>query len=81
MKVHVRLFARAKDLVGADAACLDLPDDACVADLRRVLAQAHPALAGLLERSAIAVGNEFAGDDQVLSARAEIVLLPPVSGG
>jgi molybdopterin converting factor subunit 1 len=81
MKVHVRLFARAKDLVGAEDVNLALPDESRVSDLRRRLAEAHPALTGLLERSAIAVDNEFADDELVLSAGAEIALLPPVSGG
>jgi molybdopterin converting factor subunit 1 len=81
MKVHVRLFARAKDIVGADAVSLELPDGARVNDLRRRLTVDHPTLAALLERSAIAVENEFADDDVVLSPLAEIALLPPVSGG
>jgi sulfur-carrier protein len=81
MMVNVRLFARARDLVGSADVFVGLADGACVADLRRALALEHPPLAGLLERSAIAVDNEFAGDDRVLSPRAEIALLPPVSGG
>jgi molybdopterin converting factor subunit 1 len=81
MKVHVRLFARAKDLAGAEVVMLDLPDGACVGDLRRRLAAEYPALAILLERSAVAVENEFAGDDQILTGRGEVALLPPVSGG
>jgi molybdopterin converting factor subunit 1 len=81
MKVHVRLFARAKDLAGVEMVSLELPDGACVNDLRRRLSVDHPALAALLERSAIAVDNEFADNDVVLSPRAEIALLPPVSGG
>jgi molybdopterin converting factor subunit 1 len=81
MKVHVRLFARAKDLVGAETVSLELPEGAHVNDLRRKLTGDHPALAALLERSAIAVDNEFAENEVVLSAGAEIALLPPVSGG
>jgi sulfur-carrier protein len=81
MMVPVRMFARARDLAGADALRIELPEGATVADLRRQLAVACPALASLLERSALAVDNEFAGDTQVLSANAEVALLPPVSGG
>jgi molybdopterin converting factor subunit 1 len=81
MIVHVRLFARARDLAGADSVSVELPDGATVADLRRRLAADRPALAGLLERSALAVENEFADDSLPLSANAEIALLPPVSGG
>ncbi len=81
MLVHVRLFARARDLAGADLLRVELPENATVADLRRRLAADYPALSALLERSALAVENEFAADSQVLSADAEVALLPPVSGG
>jgi molybdopterin synthase catalytic subunit len=81
MKLRVRLFARARDLVRADVITLELPGGATVADLRRHLAAAYPALAGLLDRSALAVNDEFAGEAVVLAPDAEIALLPPVSGG
>jgi molybdopterin synthase catalytic subunit len=81
MIVTVRLFARARDLVGADQIKLELPMSATAADLRTQLAIRVPALAGLLERSALAVDGEFAERDQLLSANTEIALLPPVSGG
>jgi molybdopterin synthase catalytic subunit len=77
----VKLFARARDLAGTSELTLDLPEGAKVADLRKALALAHPKLTGLLERSAIAVNDDFAGDEQVLSPDAEAALLPPVSGG
>jgi molybdopterin converting factor subunit 1 len=81
MILHIRLFARARDLAGTDALRVELPDGATVADLRRRLAIDCPALMGLLERSALAVENEFAADSLILSANAEVALLPPVSGG
>jgi molybdopterin converting factor subunit 1 len=81
MIVHVSLFARARDLAGADVLRVELPDGATVADLRHRIAADCPALSSLLERSALAVANEFAADSLVLSANAEIALLPPVSGG
>jgi molybdopterin converting factor subunit 1 len=79
--VTVHLFARAKDLVGADRITVDVPDGATVADLRRRLATRYPALGGLLERSALAVNDEFADEAMTLPPRAEVALLPPVSGG
>lgn len=81
MTFRVRLFARARDLAAADAVTVELPPGATAGDLRRALAVAYPALASLLERSALAVGDDFAGDDLVLPAGTEIALLPPVSGG
>jgi molybdopterin converting factor subunit 1 len=75
------LFARARDLAGADTLTVELPAGATVGDLRKRLAEGRPALAGLLARSALAVDSEFAGDEVVLREGAEIALLPPVSGG
>ena len=81
MTVTVRLFARARDLAGADAVAVELPAGATAGNLRRALGLQHPRLAGLLERSALAVDGEFADDDRPLSGTSEVALLPPVSGG
>ena len=81
MMVSVQLFARARDLAGAATVRVELAEKATVAELKRRLAQDHPALAPLLGRSAIAVNSEFAGDAVGLQANDEVALLPPVSGG
>jgi len=79
--VTVRLFARARDLAGANFVSVDIADRASVADLRQALVHRVPALEGFLARCAVAVNEEFADDDQALPATAEVALLPPVSGG
>ncbi len=81
MKLHVRLFARARDLAGADHVAVELPAGATVADLRARLVAQYTRLAELAKRCAVAVDAEFAGDEDVLKDGAEIALLPPVSGG
>ena len=81
MTLTVRLFARAKDLAGADMVSVVLPDGATVADLRRRLAAEHPQLASLVARSAFGVNDEFGDDATALVAGARVALLPPVSGG
>jgi molybdopterin converting factor subunit 1 len=81
MKLRVHLFARAKDIVGTGSVSLDLPEGTTVGQLRQRLAEEQPALAPLLERSALAVNEEFAEDKVTLPAGAEVALLPPVSGG
>ena len=81
MTLTVRLFARARDLAGADAVSVELPAGATAADLRRRLAAQCPRLAPLLERSALAVDDEFADEAQPLRPDSAIALLPPVSGG
>jgi molybdopterin synthase catalytic subunit len=79
--IEVRLFARARDLIGADVITVDVPDGATVAELRCRLAGRYPTLASLLDRSALAINDEFADGAVVLPPGAEVALLPPVSGG
>jgi molybdopterin converting factor subunit 1 len=79
--MKVLLFARARDLAGAEAMEIDLAPGATVADLRRTLAARCPKLGPLVERSAFAVDDEIADDDTVIGPAAVIALLPPVSGG
>lgn len=77
--MKVLLFARARDLIGADR--IDVNACVSVGDLRRHLMQAYPKAAGLLEKSAFAVNDELANDAAPIPPDAEVALLPPVSGG
>ena len=77
--MKILLFARARDLIGAD--CVDLDDAASVGELRHRLMQRYPTLASLIEKSAFAVNDEFADDIAPIPPGAEVALLPPVSGG
>jgi sulfur-carrier protein len=79
--MKVLLFARLRDLAGADAIEVVVPAGATVGALRQAVAAAHPKLGGLLARCAVAVENEFVSDDTPLAADAIVALLPPVSGG
>jgi molybdopterin synthase sulfur carrier subunit len=81
MQLPVKLFARARDLAGTAELSLALPEDATVAELRRRLAEAYPALADLLRRCAVAVDDDFAADTLVLTPTSRVAILPPVSGG
>ena len=79
--VIIQLFAGARELAGAPSICLNLPDGATVADLRRALILHRPEMSALLARSRIAVDREFADDSAVVPEGAEVALIPPVSGG
>jgi len=81
MIVRVHLFARARDLVGKEALSIELAQGANVGDLKRRLSEERPELKSILQRSAVAVNEEFADDNVQLQSGAEIALLPPVSGG
>jgi len=81
VRVDVKLFALARDRAGVPSLAVDLPEPATVADLRRSLAVACPALAPLLPSLMIAVDSDYADDARAIPPGAEVAAIPPVSGG
>jgi molybdopterin converting factor subunit 1 len=79
--VYLRLFAVFRDTLGTDLIAVELPAGSTVSDLRQELFHRWPTLRNLLERSAIAINQEYASDHHVLSSGDEAALIPPVSGG
>lgn len=79
--VRVKMFAMARQLVGADHVDLELPQAATVRDLRTQLLSRFPNSAPLLRSSLIAVDTKYAAEDTPISAQNEIAVIPPVSGG
>lgn len=80
MHLSVRLFASAREAVGASAISLDLPSGATVASLVEELRSSYPLLSSLPEL-VISVNFEYASGDTRLQERDEVALIPPVSGG
>jgi molybdopterin converting factor subunit 1 len=81
MKVRVKLFAAAKELVGRNELELDLGDPATVADIRHAIEQAHPELHSILRHALWAVDAQYAGDQHAVTEYSDVALIPPVSGG
>jgi len=81
MKVTVRLFAGAKEAAGTEQIGVDLPPGATIARLREQLANDCPTLAPLLRHVIFAMDAEYANNETVIQADAEIACIPPVSGG
>jgi molybdopterin synthase catalytic subunit/molybdopterin synthase sulfur carrier subunit len=81
VNVRVRLFAVARQAAGEEAVELALPEGATVADIRRQLAAHVPLLSAMLPRMLIAVNAQYAGDETIVPANADVACIPPVSGG
>jgi MoaE-MoaD fusion protein len=80
MRVRVLFFGMLRELTGKAEDCLDLPEGGSVRD---VLAHygSMPRFNGVLNSIAVAVNQQYAGQDTVLKTSDEVALLPPVSGG
>jgi len=79
--LQIRYFALARELAGVDAEALASEHGDTVAAVRQRLAVRHPNLAALLPICRFAVGDDFARDDEPVPPAADVLVLPPASGG
>ena len=78
MTITVRYFASLRDAAGV--ACEELPTPRSLAELYDSLRQRH-AFALARERLRVAVDGAFVPWDAPVADGAEVVFIPPVSGG
>ena len=76
MTVHLRAFARYRELLGFSELDLPLPEPPSLARLLE-----DPRLAALPQNALLAVNQAFATPDTPLAEGDEVALMPPVSGG
>jgi MoaE-MoaD fusion protein len=81
LTLNVLYFAHVRERVGAPKEALTLPPGATVADAVALILSRHPDLAPLMPSLRVALDGEFVAADAPLRDRAELVLIPPVSGG
>lgn len=81
MKLRVKLFAVARELVGQPEVELELAANATVADVRREIVRRYPPLESILKHARWAVDAEFANEQDAVNSSSEVALIPPVSGG
>ena len=80
MEITILAFGIAKDIFGAGSITVQLNDGAATADLKNILEAKYPRLKQLASYM-IAVNNEYAQDENLLTATDEVAIIPPVSGG
>ena len=81
MMVRLKVFAAAKEIVGDGYVELELVELARVSDLKTALVRHVPELEALVGRSAFAIDQQYASDDDSIPESCEVAMIPPVSGG
>lgn len=81
----ILLFGITKDIIGSSTLELDTANENeleihTVGELKNYLGEQYPKL-NTLSSLAIAVNSDFAENETLVSAKDEIALIPPVSGG
>jgi molybdopterin synthase sulfur carrier subunit len=80
MIVNVLAFGIAKDIFGASGISIELTENSDVKALKILLEKRYSRLAAI-KSYMIAVNNEYATDDKLITVADEIAIIPPVSGG
>jgi len=81
MKIRMRLFASAREVVGKQEVIVDVPEGVTAADLLAQLVAQHPDLRRLAPSLKLAVNHEYVEGGRRLAEGDEVALIPPVSGG
>jgi MoaE-MoaD fusion protein len=81
MQIKVLFFATLRERAGVREVSLDIPADLSILDFKGLIVEQYPALAPGIPSALISVNREFAFDEQIIPANAEIAIFPPVSGG
>ena len=81
VRIVVKAFARARELLGADTLSLELPPGATVAAIQTALIEQAPAFADIASSTRVARNGNVARLSDVLNDGDEVALLPPVGGG
>jgi molybdopterin converting factor subunit 1 len=81
MRIHVRLFAMQRELVGSREVDLELPDGSTIESSWEELVRRHPLLARGRPSVRFARNAEYADPTTTLSDGDEVAMIPPVSGG
>ncbi len=79
--ITILFFATLKDLAGARRMELEVEDGMRVAELKAQLVERLPRLAQAMSSALVSINREFAFDEDIVPAGAEVALFPPVSGG
>ena len=80
---HIKLlfFATIRDRAGTKSMELDIPADMTILQLKEKLGADYPNLKESMKSVLITINREYAFDEAIVPAGAEIALFPPVSGG
>ena len=80
---HIKLlfFATIRDRAGTKSLEMDIPVDMTIQGLKDKLSNDYPNLKDSMKTVLITINREYAFDEAIVPANAEIGMFPPVSGG
>lgn len=80
-RVKLLFFATLRDRAGTKSMELEIPPDLTVQGLKDKISNEFPNLKESMSSVLITINREYAFDEAVIPANAELAMFPPVSGG
>ena len=80
MKIQLLFFGITTDLVGEKSLSININDNTSVTSLKGILMDRFSALKNIHE-FAIAVNEDYAGEELIIKNGDVVAIIPPVSGG
>ncbi len=80
-RVKVLFFATLKERAGVKETGLEIPVEARVSELKKLLVERFPGLAPAMGSCLVSINHTYAQDSDPIPEEAEVALFPPVSGG
>ncbi len=80
-RIKLLFFATIRERMGIKSLELDIPADLTIQGLKSKLSEDYPKVKESLKSVLITIDREYAFDEAVIPANAEIGIFPPVSGG
>lgn len=81
MNVRAEFYSRLKEIVGASALDLSVPENSTVNDLFEQLKESYPQMRDFERSVLFGIGVEFVNRNQPLNDGEVIAVMPPVQGG
>ena len=83
LTVHIKIlfFATLRDRAGVKSLELEIHEGMTVRELKDKISADHPNLKPSMATVLVSVNKDYAFDETVLPAEAEVAMFPPVSGG
>jgi molybdopterin synthase catalytic subunit len=81
VRVKLLFFATLRDRAGVKSLELEIPEGMTVRELKDKISAEYPNLKPSMETVLVSVNKDYAFDETVLPAGAEVAMFPPVSGG
>jgi molybdopterin synthase sulfur carrier subunit len=81
MKIELLLFASIKEKIGKSKIEIEANEFCTVQNLLDILFLQYPTINSYTKSLLVSVNQEFADHSQIISAKDEVAIFPPVSGG